>query len=368
MAILRRRRAGGDAGNADDGSAGQPTTIALAGAGAIAVVHALAAPDARCRIVAVASAGGRSARHLAGRLDEEQHHAVRRVAVEDLPAGAGLLVVATPPASHAELALAGLAAGSDVLVEKPLTTTLADADRLVAAAATPDSPLLRCAENLLHAPVWRMATAHRSSMGTLRHLSATTRQPPPTWGHFLEPLSDGGVLFDLGPHPLALAMDLAREPVRGVSASMASTRDDGADDDASVQLRFASGLVATVDVSWVAAEVEWSVQAASEDGVVRLELAPEVLLELDGEPVDVAVRHPGAADPALERMGYIDQLRDTVAEADGSGQGVGQTPEAARDVLEVICAAYASAGTDGSEVPVPFTGDRTLTPMQLWRG
>ena len=42
--------------------------------------------------------------------------------------------------------------------------------------------------------------------------------------------------------------------------------------------------------------------------------------------------------------------------------------DAARDVLEVICAAYASAGDGGTEVPVPFAGDRTLTPMHLWRG
>ena len=127
----------------------------------------------------------------------------------------------------------------------------------------------------------------------------------------------------------------------------------------SVQLRFASGLVATVEVSWTAPEVEWSLQAASADGVIRLELSPDVLVEIDGEPVAVPDRVGNAADPALERMGYIGQL----ARLEES-----QTVEAARDVLEVICAAYASAGSGGTEVPVPFAGDRTLTPMQLWQG
>ncbi len=344
-----------------------PTTIALAGAGGIAVVHALAAPSAGCQVIAVASAGGLSARHLAGQLDEEHRHRVDHVAVDALPAGADVLVVATPPDSHAELALAGLADGADVLVEKPFTTTLADADRLVDAAtqvggADGTGPILRCAENLLHAPAWRAITAHRATMGPLQHLSARTLQPPPTWGHFARPLTAGGVLFDLGPHPLALVMELAGEPVERAAAQLSSTRDDGADDAASVRLEFASGLVATVEVSWSSPDVEWSMQAASEHGVVRLELQPALLVELDGDPTDLVDRYPTAADPFLERAGYIDQLVDIA-----DGNDTGQTPEQARDVLEVICAAYQSAGMNGADVALPFIGDRSLTPMQLWR-
>ncbi|UDY35905.1 Gfo/Idh/MocA family protein [Dermatobacter hominis] len=359
MGVFGRRRRSTDEGTA-------PTTVALAGAGAIAVVHALAAPAAGCQVVAVASAGGSSARHLAGQLDEQQAHRVRHVRIDELPAGADLLVVASPPATHAALVAQGLAGGADVLVEKPFTTTLADADELVGLAAEP-GPLLRCAENLLHAPAWRAFAAHRSGMGPLQHLSARTLQPPPTWGHFTQPLEAGGVLFDLGPHALALVIGAAAEPVVGVAATLSSSRDDGADDDAVVRLRFASGLVASVDVSWTSPDTEWSLQAASPDGVARLELYPDVLVELDGEPVTLPDRHPSAPDPALERMGYVDQLRDTASAADGH-PAPGQTPEQARDVLEVICAAYASAGSGGDEVALPFTGDRTRTPQQLWRG
>ncbi len=347
----------------------QPTTtIALAGAGAIAVVHALAAPPAGCRVIAVASEGGVSARRLAGELDDQHSHAVRRVGVEELPAAADLLVVATPPVHHAELALQGLAAGSDVLVEKPLTTTLAEADRLVDAVRQAGGPFLRCAENLLHAPFWTAVASHRTTMGALQHLSARTMQPPPTWGHFSRPLDAGGVLFDLGPHALALVLELAAEPVVGVAATLSSTRADGADDDASVRLRFASGLEATVEVSWTAPDTEWSLQAASADGVVRAELSPTLRLEIDGDAVPLIDRYPGLVDPALERMGYVDQLRDMAAGVHGTRSADGQTPEAARVVLEVICAAYASAGAGGTEVPLPFGGDRTSTPMQLWRG
>jgi hypothetical protein len=45
-----------------------------------------------------------------------------------------LVAVCTPPDRHADVAVAALQAGRGVLVEKPLATTLADADRIVAAA------------------------------------------------------------------------------------------------------------------------------------------------------------------------------------------------------------------------------------------
>jgi hypothetical protein len=96
--------------------------------------------------------------------------------------------------------------------------------------------------------------------------------------------------------------------------------------------------------------------------VLRLELLPEVLLEHDGEPVALAARHQ-VPDPRVEQFGYVDQLLDLAAE-----DPTGQTVDQAREVLEVICAAYASAGAGGELVALPFTGDRDATPMQLWRG
>ena len=59
----------------------------------------------------------------------------RAVTYDELPAGADVVLVATPPARHASDALAALAAGAAVIVEKPLATTLAEADALVEAAA-----------------------------------------------------------------------------------------------------------------------------------------------------------------------------------------------------------------------------------------
>jgi hypothetical protein len=39
-----------------------------------------------------------------------------------------------------------------------------------------------------------------------------------------------------------------------------------------------------------------------------------------------------------------------------------------REVLQVVLGAYTSAGRSGATVPMPFTGARDRTPLQLWRG
>jgi predicted dehydrogenase len=311
-------------------------------------------------VVAVASAGGTSARHLAGQLD------ARRVRPEELPDGADILVVATPPASHVDLTLVGMTAGASVLVEKPLATTLAGADRLVdaeAALAADGTPVVvRCGENLLHAPAWREVATRREGLGPLTHLSARTVQPPPTWGHFTEPLTAGGVLFDLGPHALALVLKLAGSEPVAVTAHLSSGRDDGADDEARVRIRFSDGLEAEVELAWTATEPHWALQASGTSGVLRLELFPEVVVEADGDEVRLPPLRHDAADPSLERFGYVDQLVDLAA----GGVG-GQTLDGARRILEVISAAYASAGAGGTPVALPFAGDRSHTPLQLWR-
>ncbi|HQR68106.1 MAG TPA: Gfo/Idh/MocA family oxidoreductase, partial [Thermoanaerobaculia bacterium] len=62
---------------------------------------------------------------------------VRRRSIRELlDAGARAVVVASPTVTHAEVAEELLAGGADVMVEKPVTATLGEADRLVALART----------------------------------------------------------------------------------------------------------------------------------------------------------------------------------------------------------------------------------------
>jgi predicted dehydrogenase len=331
------------------------TSVAIAGAGVAGRLHAAAA----------AASSGVSIRQIVSRTAA----GAERLGVEvgtpsgtyaELSRRAEVLVVATPPDTHLELAAAAIDAGQAVLVEKPLCATLDEADRLI--EAVEDAGVVAgYAENLLFAPAVGTALSHRKGIGALAHLSARSEQPPPEWGHFLEPLAAGGVLFDLGPHAIALLLSFAApaEPV-SVRAELSSTRADGADDHALVWLRCSDGLVAEATVSWRATSPTWDLQAASDGGVVRLELIPQVAVESQGHDVT-----PASGDGLIVDLGYRDQIQGLAGALGGRGGRVCPLGFG-RLVLEIICAAYRSAA-DGTEVALPYEGPRDRTPLSLWR-
>lgn len=343
----------------------KPTTLALAGAGVIAVVHGLAAEAADCRIVAVASRSPQRAAEFAGKID------ARSCSFDDLPAGAEAVIVCTPPSHHCEQTLAALAAGALVLVEKPLTTTLADADAIVAAD---NSGRVLYAENQAFAPVIVQALDLVAGLGSLDYIELRALSPRPTWGDFLTPAWGGGTLFDLGAHPIALALLAAGvddAPVT-VSATLESSDDIEVDDWAEVILAFRSGLTARIEVSWRSAETVWDLQASSATGVVRAELMPAPALEHNGDPVAVAppvgvdsLSPAEAIDIHIRDLGYAAQMRAIAAMAAGVPSPLDAT--FGRRVLDVICAAYASAGNGAAPEPLPFTGPRDRSPHELWK-
>jgi predicted dehydrogenase len=326
----------------------------------IAGAHAAAAGMAGLRVDAVASRTPERAATLASRIK------ARAVAYEDLPGGCASTVVATPPVCHRADVEQSLAGGAAVLVEKPLCTTLADADALVAAAAAHGERVIY-GENLAYAPVVVAMRRVVGSLGPLTNVEVRALNPRPTWGSFTEPAWGGGVLFDLGVHPLAVALMLAAPAIPvGVVAHLEQAEDLDTDDAASVEITFDTGLVARVETSWRAVTPLWDAQAASPTGVVRAEIIPAPVLEHDGERVAVARASGNVA--ALEDLGYVEQLRDLARlTATGAVAGPRSSVAFGRLVLDVVCAAYTSAGRGGTPEPLPFSGPRDLTPWQLWR-
>jgi predicted dehydrogenase len=103
--------------------------------------------------------------------------------------------------------------------------------------------------------------------------------------------------------------------------------------------------------------------------VVRAELLPVAALEHDGDPVALpAAPLPTGVDPNVGALGYVEQMR-ALERAVRAGERPPGAPgaEFGRRVLEVVCGAYASAGS-GGPVPLPFAGPRDRTPLELWRG
>lgn len=334
-------------------------TLAFAGAGFVTAIHGLAAEAVpELRVVHIASRTARSAQRRAG-----QTGAVA-CGYDDLPGAADAVIVATPPAVHRREAERALGAGAVALVETPLAATLADADRLVAAAA--HGGRVGYAENLVHSPAVVEAVRACRRIGALTHLEVRLAQGRPHWGDHLEAAWGGGALFDLGVHAVTLAL-LAAAPARVVSVGADLLTGEGLDldDEATVTLAFDSGLHADVRASWRAAAPTWDAQAASPTGAVRLELVPHPSVDLNGVALSLPSPPPGLASPQLHHLGYVAQLSALAADVQG-GRIPSPGPQLGRHVLEVLCAAYVSARTRRPE-PLPFGGRRDRTPLELWR-
>ena len=333
--------------------------IALCGAGAIAGMHAVAASELGLPIVAVASRTHERAASLAARTG------AKAVGYDQLLAGAEIVVVSTPPAQHAADAIRYLDAGAAVLLEKPLCRTLAEADSLVSAAERHDNRLLY-AENLAYSPVVGAMLDRVGDLGPLTTLEVRSLQALPTWGAFTTDEWGGGALFDLGVHPLAVAMLLARPAaVVAVRATLRGGVGHGTDEHAEVDLHFSSGLRGRIVSSWQSGpEPLWDAQVSSATGVLRAEMLPVPSLERNGEPIPLPPA--GASIAAAEQYGYVGQLRALVDDVAHRRRPM-MDASFGRDVLDVVCAAYLSAGHESAPVSVPFAGQRTLSPLELWR-
>ncbi len=110
------------------------------------------------------------------------------------------VIVATPPATHAEIAGAALSAGFPVLIEKPLTINPAEATTLRRQADRSGLPVL--VDHIhLFSPAFRRLKALAQDLGPIRaiHGIAGNRGPYRV---------DTPVLWDWGPHDVAMCLDL----------------------------------------------------------------------------------------------------------------------------------------------------------------
>lgn len=139
-----------------------------------------------------------------------------------------LVDICTPGDSHAEIALAALAAGKHVLCEKPLANTVEEAEAMTRAAETARGrgQMSMVGFNYRRLPATALARSMvaEGRLGALRHVRVTYLQDwlvdpefPLTW-RLRRDVAGSGALGDLGAHIVDLAQFLAGEPLGGVSA------------------------------------------------------------------------------------------------------------------------------------------------------
>ena len=140
-----------------------------------------------------------------------------------------LIDVCTPGDSHAEIAIAALAAGKHVLCEKPLANTVAEAEAMAAAAqrARARGAVAMVGFNYRRVPAIALARelVAAGRIGLIRHVRASYLQDwladpafPLTW-RLQREHAGSGALGDLGSHIVDLAQHLTGQLITGVSAA-----------------------------------------------------------------------------------------------------------------------------------------------------
>ena len=157
-----------------------------------------------------------------------------------------VVYVATPHHLHADNALAALAAGKHVLVEKAFTINAMEARAVVRSAADRRRVVMEAmwTRFLPHMAFVRdVVRSGRLGVVLSVHADHTQRLSDDPGHRLNDPAVGGGALLDLGPYPLSFAHDLLGPAVE-VSAT-AAMRDTGVDTDVATILRHADGALST---------------------------------------------------------------------------------------------------------------------------
>jgi len=302
-----------------------------------------------------------------------------------------LVIIATPPDSHKEFCLLALRHGADVMCEKPFTSTVADADEVIAEAKR-TRQLLAVNMQYRYMKIYKTARARLISgeFGRLFFLQCwQQRFSPPvlersSWRGQLKQYT----LYDFGSHPLDLMCYFFDALPTAVSANTPHVY-AGYDSDVLVQmtLRFPDECLATLALNHVShaperflkmrldceqASLHLSLGGGAgasleiKRQMERMRLTPRFSFGFGGEArveaqggSRVLAREPRAAGVKAT----VAHLRSFLA-AKRSGVLSYQAAEHARDILRIIFAGYESAqtgqtveltpGSMGQELPKQF--------------
>ena len=217
--------------------------------------------------------------------------------LEALIADSDALIVAAPAETHFDIAAKALTAGRHVLVEKPITATLEQADELARLAQ--EQGLVLQVGHLERFSAAYGALSGR--MGRPLYIEATRIAPFKPRG------TDVSVILDLMIHDLDLILALVDSPIQSVDAVGAAVA-SAHEDIANARIQFESGAVATITASRISARTERRMRLFAEDGYMAVDFANRrlslisrrLLAEGRGQPV------PGLNGFAVEDFSWED--------------------------------------------------------------
>lgn len=328
--------------------------LGLVGAGTVGALHVEAAQRVPgVRVASVCDLNPVAARRLATPLDARAYTDHRDLIDSG---GVDAVLVNTPHAVHTAIVCDAAAAGLHVLVEKPMATTLADCDEMIASCAEAGVRLaVGHVQRFLPDKVAAKAALDAGRIGepvltSDRRGSDYRAGSRPSW--FLDPrVSGGGVFINIGAHCVDRLLWLTGRQVEQVDGTLKNTP---IETDVLVRLDLTGGLSAHIAVTSTGpAKPHDEMTVVGETGALTISPHTGTAVHKDG--TTEWLHRPGRDDIpaafAAQLADFADAIREEREPAVGGPHG--------RRVLDIVLATYASAHR---REPVRISGRRDPWP------
>jgi predicted dehydrogenase len=252
--------------------------------------------------------------------------------------GVDAIVFATPVETHYKLAMSALAAGKHVFMKSPLSTSAELADD-IATLAHERRRIVICSHTFPYSPPVRAIgrMLETGTIGDLSFISTSRMKLGPD--HRV-----GSVIWDLGPDDFSILLYWLREMPISVRAVGRDSVFRGIADVAFVTMKFASGIVVTLELSWLApSKLSRTVIVGSECTVVYEDGAPEPIRLFD-------CRDGKIVSPTIESYNPFELQLSEFVGAIRAGDLMEHETTLARSAVRIAQAADESLRLGGAEV------------------
>jgi predicted dehydrogenase len=170
------------------------------------------------------------------------------------------IAIATPAPSHAAIAELALNGGKAVFIEKPICLSEAEGEKIVQLSKDAGKPLM-IGHLLRYHPMFRtlLSCTAAGAVGKPRHLLSRRNS-------LGKVRVEEDVLWSFAPHDISMALAVAGEMPSSVEAQGVSLLTPGIADCVTLQLKFPSGMHASLEVSWVSVRKEQRLVVTGDKG------------------------------------------------------------------------------------------------------
>jgi predicted dehydrogenase len=273
------------------------------------------------------------------------------------------VIIATPVFTHFNIASRALRAGKHVFVEKPLASSSAEANELLELSDETDRVIM-CGHTFLYSPAVQAVKGmiERGDLGEVYFISSSRV-------NLGLHQRDVSVVWDLGPHDFSILLYWMDEMPEWVGAVGRASVVPGIPDVAFIDLGFASGTLAHIEMSWLApSKLRRTVVVGSEKMVVYDDSSSEPVRVFDSgvtyeDPetfgqYQLSYRTGDILSPKLDTSEPIATELADFLDGVRAGRAPEGNPALAANVVHLIEAAEASLEERGAPTPVgtPIAG------------